>query len=179
MKLSEKSVKTQRIYDGKIIKLDVDTVTLPDGNEATREIVRHPGGVGIVAIDSDDNIYLVRQYRRPYDEILLEIPAGKLDVGENPDCAAMRELSEETGFNCVNLKFIGSFYPSVGFLDENLRMYLATELTEGEIHTDDDEFLKLEKMPFEDAVNLVMSGEIKDGKTIAAILKVKLMRGLQ
>lgn len=179
MNLREKYVKTQRIYNGKIIKLDVDTVTLPDGNEATRELVRHPGGVGIVALDSDDNIYLVRQYRRPYDEILLEIPAGKLDVGENPDCAATRELSEETGFNCGNLKFIGSFYPSVGFLDENLRMYLATELTKGKMHTDDDEFLNLEKMPFEDAVNLVMSGEIKDGKTIAAILKVKLMRGLQ
>ena len=169
MELKETKIGSKRIYDGKIIKLDVDTVTLPNGESATRELVRHPGGVGVVALDGDGSIYLVRQYRIPYDDILLEIPAGKLDKGEDTAAAAHRELAEETGLRCGKL---------VGFLDENLRMYLATELSQGETHPDDDEFVNTVKMPFDDAVKLIMNGEIKDGKTIAAILKVKVLKNL-
>lgn len=178
LELKETKIGSKRIYDGKIIKLDVDTVTLPNGESATRELVRHPGGVGVVALDGDGSIYLVRQYRIPYDDILLEIPAGKLDKGEDTAVAARRELAEETGLRCGKLEFLGNFYPSVGFLDENLRMYLATELSQGETHPDDDEFVNTVKMPFDDAVKLIMDGEIKDGKTVAAILKVKVLKNL-
>lgn len=175
MDIREKRIKSERIYTGRVIKLDVDTVVLPNGNEATRELVRHPGGAAVAALDDDDNIYLVRQYRAPYDDILLEIPAGKLDPGENPLCAAKRELSEETGLTCRSIEHIGNFYPSVGFLDEVLHLYIATGLSRGEKHPDEDEFLNLVKMPFSQAVDLVMDGTIKDGKTIAAILKTKII----
>lgn len=173
MDMREKTIKTERIYDGKILKFDYSTVVLPNGNQATREIVRHPGGVGIVAVDEDDMIYLVKQYRIPYDDILLEIPAGKLDVAEDTLEAAKRELSEETGLEAEQWEFMGCFYPSVGFCDENLRLYMATRLSLGEMHTDDDEFLNVIKMPFEDAVEMCIDGRIKDGKTIAGILKAK------
>ena len=176
MNLREKTIDTKEIYKGRVISLSVDTVITPGGNEATRELVHHPGGVAIVAIDNDDMIYLVRQYRIPYDDILLEIPAGKLDSKEeNPKDAAARELSEETGLVAKEIKHIGDFYPSVGFLDENLRLFVATGLSEGQTHPDEDEYLDVVKMPFDEAVKLVIDGTIKDGKTIAGILKAKIL----
>ena len=111
MDIREKTIKTERIFEGKILKVDYDTVLLPNGKQATREIVRHPGGVGVVAVDDSDMIYMVKQYRIPYDDILLEIPAGKLDKDENIDSAAARELSEETGLSAKEWKYIGDFYP--------------------------------------------------------------------
>jgi ADP-ribose pyrophosphatase len=177
VELREKTINSKEIYKGRVISLSVDTVITPGGNQATREIVHHPGGVAVVAIDNDDMIYLVEQYRVPYDDILLEIPAGKLDSkDEDPKDAALRELSEETGLTCKEIKHIGDFYPSVGFLDENLRLFMATGLSEGQTHPDDDEYLNIVKMPFEKAVQMVMDGKIKDGKTIAGILKVKLLK---
>lgn len=176
MNLREKTIDTKEIYKGRVISLSVDTVVTPGGNEATRELVHHPGGVAVVAIDNDDMIYLVRQYRIPYDDILLEIPAGKLDSKEeNPKDAAARELSEETGLVAKEIKHIGDFYPSVGFLDENLRLFVATGLSEGQTHPDEDEYLDVVKMPFDEAVKLVVDGTIKDGKTIAGILKAKIL----
>ena len=176
MDYREKTVKKENIYKGKVISLDVDTVITPGGNEATRELVHHPGGVGIVALDDDNSIYLVEQYRIPYDDMLLEIPAGKLDSRrENPLDAARRELSEETGFDAESIEYIGDFYPSVGFLDEILRMFIARGLTAGQTHPDEDEFVNLVKIPFDEAYRLVMDGKIKDGKTIAAILKTKCL----
>ena len=176
MNLREKTIDTKEIYKGRVISLSVDTVVTPGGNEATRELVHHPGGVAVVAIDNDDMIYLVRQYRIPYDDILLEIPAGKLDSKEeNPKDAAARELSEETGLVSKEIKHIGDFYPSVGFLDENLRLFVATGLSEGQTHPDEDEYLDVVKMPFDEAVKLVIDGTIKDGKTIAGILKTNIL----
>jgi ADP-ribose pyrophosphatase len=177
VELREKTINSKEIYKGRVISLSVDTVITPGGNQATREIVHHPGGVAVVAIDNDDMIYLVEQYRVPYDDILLEIPAGKLDSkDEDPKDAALRELSEETGLTCKEIKHIGDFYPSVGFLDENLRLFMATGLSQGQTHPDDDEYLNIVKMPFEKAVQMVMDGKIKDGKTIAGILKVNLLK---
>lgn len=178
MDISEKIIKSDCLYKGHIINLEITSVTLPDGRPATREIVRHPGGVGVVALDDDNNVYLVKQYRTPYDSILLEIPAGKLDKGEEPLKAAERELSEETGLKADDIKYIGDFYPSVGFCDEILRMFVATGLKQGNIHPDEDEFVNTVKMPFSDVVELALNGTIKDGKTIAAILKTKLLLNL-
>lgn len=178
MDISEKILKSERVYDGKIINLEITSVTLPDGKPATREIVRHPGGVGVVALDDEKNIYLVKQYRVPYDDILLEIPAGKLDKGEEPLLAAKRELSEETGLTTDDIKYIGDFYPTVGFCDEILRMFVATGLKQGNAAPDEDEFVSMVKMPFSEAVELVVNGKIKDGKTIAAILKTKILLNL-
>lgn len=175
MDIREKTLKSERIFEGKILKVDYDTVILPNGREAKREIVRHPGGVGIVVIDENGMIYMVRQYRIPYDDILLEIPAGKLDGNEDTLEAAKRELSEETGLKAENWQFVGSFYPSVGFCDENLRLYMATDLTVGAVHPDEDEFLNVVKMPFDDVVKMCVDGSIKDGKTIAAVLKAEYL----
>lgn len=176
--ITEKIIGSKRLYEGAIINLELMDVTLPNGKAGKREIVRHPGGVGIAALDDENNIYLVRQYRAPYDKIIFEIPAGKLDKGEEPLNAAKRELSEETGLTAKEIKYVGDFYPSVGFCDEVLRMFIATGLSEGEVHPDADEFVNTVKMPFDEAVELVLNGTIKDGKTIATILKTKLILGL-
>ncbi len=173
MDLKEKTIASKSIYEGKIIKVTLDTVICHDGKEAYREIVRHPGGVAVVAMDQVGNVYMVRQYRIPYDKVMLEVPAGKLDRGEEPELAAARELREETGLVAGQLKFMGSFYPSVGFCDEDLRMYLATDLSQGEAEPDEDEFVAVEKLHIDKLVEMILNNEICDGKTIAAIFKAR------
>ncbi len=173
MDLREKTIASKSIYNGKIIKVTLDTVICPGGNEAQREIVRHPGGVAVVPIDENGYVYMIEQYRIPYDEIILEVPAGKLDKGEDPDCAAARELKEETGLTAESLVFMGSFYPTVGFCDENLRMYLATGLNQGEDDPDEDEFVILRKIHIDELIEMIMDNKICDGKTIAALFKAR------
>ena len=173
MDMREKTISSEVLYDGKIIKLHLDKVICPNGAEALREIVRHPGGVAVVAVDDDGYVYMVRQYRIPYDEIMLEVPAGKLDKGENPDVAACRELREETGLVADKIVFMGNFYPSVGVCDENLRMYIATGLNQGEADPDDDEFVEVEKIHIDTLADMIMDNKIRDGKTIASVLKAR------
>ena len=173
MDYSEKVKQSEKIYDGTIIKVTKHVVECPNGHLAHREIVHHPGGVAIVPVDDNGFVYMARQYRIPYDRIKLEVPAGKLDEGENPDIAAQRELREETGLSADNLVFMGHFYPSVGFCDEDLRMYLATGLNQGETDPDEDEFVFVEKIHMDKLIEMIMNNEISDGKTIAAIFKAR------
>ena len=170
--LTETVVVSEEIYKGKVVHLFRDTVRLPNGREATREVIRHNGAVCVVPLTEEGEVLMVRQYRYPFGRVLLEVPAGKIDPGEAPENCARRELSEETGASAEVLTYLGDYYPSVAILDENIRMYLAKGLTFHESHTDDDEFLQLERIPLEALVSQVLNGEIPDGKTQTAILKV-------
>ncbi len=177
MNLTEKTVSQTYIYNGRIINLRSDDITLPDGKPAKREVIEHPGGVCVLPITDEDEIIFVRQYRYPYSEILLEIPAGKRDSKDEDtlECGK-RELKEETGAVASEYTFLGELYPSPGYVDEIIFMYMATGLAYGETSPDDDEFVETVKIPFDKALDMVMSGQIKDAKTQAAILKAAMMR---
>lgn len=180
MDLSEKMVSSQTIFEGKIIKVTLDQARLPDGSLASREVVYHPGGVAVLALDEDNTVYLVRQYRYPIQKLLLELPAGKLDHGSEEDVllGAQRELSEETGLEAAEWTYLGCTLASPGFCDEVLHMYLAQGLTRKKQHLDEDEFLDVVTMPFDELVRQVMDGTITDGKTVSATLKTKVLLGL-
>ncbi|MBP3964393.1 NUDIX hydrolase [Paenibacillus lignilyticus] len=164
----EKTVKTEPIFDGKIISLQVDTIELPDGKTATREIVRHPGAAAVLAL-IDDKMLVVEQYRKPMEKFQIEIPAGKLDAGEDPMVAAARELEEETGYRAGKLRPLSAFYTSPGFADEKLYVYLAEDLVKGESAPDEDEFLAVEAITFEQAQQYMKEERISDAKTILAV----------
>ena len=175
-KLFEKTVSSEYIFDGKVIHLYCDTVELPDGNTSTREYIKHVGAVCVVPVTDEGEIVCVRQYRYAIGRPMLEIPAGKLDfVGEDPEGAALRELREETGAVCKSLRFIGKYLGSPALLNENIWMYLAEGLEFGENDLDDDEFLNVERIPVDELVEMICSGEIEDGKTQAAVLKAALL----
>ena len=178
MELTEKTLSSETIFDGRILHVRRDTVLLPNGHQSTREVVDHPGGVGILALDDQGRALLVSQFRYPYGQVLREIPAGKLEYGEDPAQAAVRELREETGAVAGSFQSLGELYPSPGYCGEIIRMYLARDLSFGDTDPDEDEFLGLERVPFSQLVEQVLSGEIRDAKTIAAVLKAKLLLGL-
>lgn len=180
MDLTERMVESQTIFEGKIIKVTLDQARLPNGDLAAREVVYHPGGVAVLALDEDDTVYLVRQFRYPIQELLLELPAGKLDHGSEEDAllGAQRELSEETGLEAAEWTYLGYTLASPGFCTEALHMYLARGLTRKGQHLDEDEFLDVVTMPFEQLVEQVMDGAITDGKTVSTTLKVKVLLGL-
>lgn len=175
MDLVERTVDSQTLFQGKIVKVLLDQAELPNGKLATREVVLHPGGVAILPIDETGMVTLVQQYRYPFHQVLLELPAGKLDQGEAHMAAAIRELEEETGYQAEKLTYMGCILASPGFCNERLHMYLAQGLTERESHPDDDEFLNVVKMPFDQLVEQVMNGTIEDAKTVAATLKAKVL----
>lgn len=173
MELFEKQVASKRIFDGKVVKLFVDDIELPNGKGAFREVVRHPGAVCVIPITDDGEVIMVKQFRYPFSSVLLEIPAGKLEPNEDPFDAVKRELEEESGVVAENIEFIGMTYTTVAFTDEKIYTYMATGLTFKESHPDEDEFLEVVKFPLDTLVNMVMSGEIKDSKTQVAILKAE------
>ena len=177
MELTEKKLSSKQIFDGKVVKLYVDTVELPNGKEAVREIVRHPGAVCVVPVTDDGQVIMVRQFRYPFNSIMLEIPAGKLEPGENPEDAVRRELEEESGAVAGKIQHIGELYTTVAILDEKIQIYLATELEFIDSHPDEDEFVEVTKIPLNQLVDMVMSGEIKDAKTQIAILKADRILG--
>lgn len=176
MDLTEKPVKQEYKFKGKIVNLRVDDALLPNGNIAKREIVEHNGGVMVAPLDNEDNLYFVKQFRYPYMEIVTELPAGKLEKGENPFEAGKRELKEETGAVANKYVSLGQLYPTPGYCGEIIHMYLATELSFGEQNPDDDEFLEVYKIPLAKAVEMVLSGELKDSKTQTAILKIHCLK---
>jgi ADP-ribose pyrophosphatase len=166
----EKTIATKRIFEGKIISVRVDDVELTNGSMSKREVVEHPGAVAVLAVTDNQEAYFVRQYRKPVEEQLLEIPAGKLDAGEGPQTCAMRELGEEIGMSAKEMRQIAFFYSSPGFASEKMYIYLATGLKPVDVATPEDEILQAEKMPLKDAVAMARNGEIRDGKTLVALL---------
>lgn len=178
MDFMEKTLTQRYEFEGRIMKARVDTVELPNGRTATREVCEHVGGVGVLPIDGEGNVYLVRQYRYPYGSEMLEIPAGKIDHGpEGHLSCGVRELREETGFTADYMTYLGEVYPSPGFLTEVLHLYCATGLHAGDCDPDEDEFVETVKMTVAELEQRIARGEIRDGKTIAAMYKARL-RGL-
>lgn len=157
------------VYDGKLVKLHRLTVKLPDGAHAQREIVRHPGAVAMVPLLGED-VLLVRQFRAAAGKILLEIPAGTLEVGEAPEAAAVREMQEEVGYRPGKLERLGGEFTAPGYTSEYIHLYLATELTPSRLRQDSDEFIEVVRMPLAEALALVERGEIEDGKTLGGLL---------
>lgn len=173
MDYTEKKLRRVNSYNGIIVNVHVDQVELVDGYKTMREVVEHPGGVAVIPVDTDGNVYCVRQYRYPYGTHLLEIPAGKMEKGEIPYECAIRELSEETGITAGQMVDLGKIYTSPGFSDETLYIYLALDLNVGERHLDRGEFLDDLTIPLDTLVDMVMNNEISDGKTVTAVLKAK------
>jgi ADP-ribose pyrophosphatase len=172
MIFEEKTLDSKRIYEGRIINLRVDKVTVVSGT-STREIVEHNGGSVIAAVTDDNKIIMVKQFRKPMESPILEVPAGKLDGDEDPADAALRELSEETGYTAGKLEKLTEFYPSVGYTTEVLHIYLATDLKPGACHPDENEVLEVMEMDLEEVYRMVMDGKIHDGKTIAAVMMAR------
>lgn len=171
MKLTEKTLEQDYIYRGKILDFHVDKAELENGRAVKRECVDHHGGVSVAALTDKNELYFVRQYRYPYHEIVLELPAGKLEKDEDPFEAGKRELREETGVAGKNYVNLGRLYPSPGYTNEIIYLYACRAETRGEDDLDEGEFLEVEKIPLEKAVKMVMSGEIMDAKTQALVLK--------
>ena len=168
--IMEKNLSRERVFDGIILHIDHVTNQLPNGKAAKREIAVHVGASAVLPIDGEGNIYLVRQFRAPIDQILLEIPAGKLDsVDEDRLLAAKRELKEETGLEADDWLHLTDTFTTPGFSNERISLYLARELHQGETCPDEDEFLNLVKLPFKEALDMVLRGEIRDAKTQIAI----------
>ncbi|MCI9625681.1 MAG: NUDIX hydrolase [Clostridia bacterium] len=176
MKYNEETVDSRVIYDGRIIHVKEDTVRLCNGNLAKRELVEHPGGVGIVAYTEEGSIIFVRQFRKPYDEEILEIPAGKLERGEDHDVCGRRELEEETGYRAQRFDYLGGFYPTPGYCGEIIHIYYADGLTMGERHPDPDEFVDVLTFSPQQVEQMIGSGEIKDMKTIVGYFLSKAKR---
>ncbi len=166
----EKTLSSQLIYDGRAVKLRVDTVRMPSGRESRREIVEHRDCVAIVAIDADDNVLLVNQFRKPVEKELVEIPAGGIDPGEDPVTTVRREMREETGYLPQKVERLGGFYSTPGYCTEYLHLYLATDLTPSPLYAEDTESIKLVRVPVSQIPSLIDSGSICDAKSIAGLL---------
>lgn len=178
MDLTEKTLSRDDKFEGRILSVHVDKVLLPNGNTSTREVVDHVDGVGVLALDEENRVLTVTQYRYVFGRELLEIPAGKLDPGEDPVTGALRELKEETGAVPDIFLPLGRILPAPGCYGEALHLFLARNLHMEDQHLDPDEFLNVERIPFDEMVHRCLTGEIEDAKTVVAILRAKVQFGL-
>lgn len=175
MEFKEEMVSQETVYEGVIVNVRRDKARLMDGRITNREVVEHPGGVAVFAMDDQGRVALVRQYRYPMGEETLELPAGKLEPGEDPRDSGLRELAEETGLVPGTFEDMGGLYSSPGILAERIYLYFAKDLTQGPTHPDDGEFVETVWLPYQDLVDKARRGEIKDGKTLAGILKASFL----
>ena len=175
MLLTEKTLSTSDIFNGKILHVIHDEVELEDGSRSMREVVRHPGGVCVAALDSEDNLLFVRQFRYPYSEVVLELPAGKLEKGSTPLENGKRELLEERGAVGFNYISLGQFYPSPGYTDEIIHLYACRVKEQSENRPDEGEFLNVEKIPLKKAAEMVLNNQVFDAKTQIAVLKTAML----
>lgn len=173
-KLAETKLSSRQIYDGPLLQVYVDEVRLPDNSTSTRDWIKHPGASSVVPVFEDGTIMLLKQFRYAPGRIFIEVPAGKLDEGEPPRETARRELLEETGVSCSSISEAGSFFPAIGYADEEIFVFVAWGLTEQVKNVDDDEFLLNHRVSFANALQMIATGEITDGKTICSIVKARL-----
>ncbi len=173
MRLDEKMISSEEIFNGVAVHLVKDEILLPNGNKGIREVVRHPGAVCVIPVTDEGEVIFVNQFRYAIGRVTIEVPAGKLEKGEDPTEAALRELSEETGITAGKIESLGAIYTSPAIIDEIIYMYIATDLKQGEQHLDEDEFVNVVKMPLSEAVDMVMHGKIMDAKTEAIVLKAE------
>lgn len=178
MHLQENTLKSDVIYEGPIFTITHDTVELENGNQTIRDVLLHHGGVCVIPVTENNEIFLVKQFRYPFRTVTREVPAGKLEKGENHAECGKRELLEETGCTCTEYIYLGEMYPTPAYNSEITHMYLARGLSFEKQNLDPDEFLDVEKIPLSDAVQLVMDGKIKDGKTQIVILKAARILGI-
>ena len=171
MVLREKTITSETKFDGKIVKVRIEDVELENGQMAYREFVDHPGGVGIVAITSDNKMLMVKQFRKAIEDETIEIPAGKLERGEDPLECGIREFEEETGYKAKEFISLGFLYPSPGFTDEKTYIYLAKDLYKGTVNPDEDEFLDILEVPIDEIYSKIMNNEINDAKTVIGFFK--------
>lgn len=175
MELKETTVSQETIYEGIIVNVRRDQARLADGRVTNREVIEHPGGVAVFAMDQENRVILVRQFRYPMGEVVLELPAGKLEKGEDPRDSGLRELAEETGLVPGNFVSMGCSFSSPGIMEEKIHLFFAEDLTQGETHPDDGEFLEVIRVPYEELLDMARRGEIKDGKSLAGIFKASLL----
>jgi ADP-ribose pyrophosphatase len=173
--LREEKISSKPVYNGQLLDVYEDHVRLPNGQTATREYIKHQGASAVLPFFENGDVMLVRQFRYPLDRIFLEVPAGKIDPDEDPTSTARRELREETGITCGELKKLDYFFPSIGYTDEIIHLYVGWDLEEAEQQIDDHEFLQKHRLPFNDAYQMALDGTITDSKTALLILKAQAL----
>lgn len=180
MLFEEKTISSEMIYEGAILNLRKDKVEVRDGNTSHREIVEHRGGVAIAAITDEGKMVMVRQFRKAAEKAVLEVPAGKVEKGEESDYSgvAIRELREETGYSAKSMKLLSQFYSSVGYSTEIIHLYMAEGLVAGETDFDDNEAIDILEVPLSELKEMAMAGKIEDAKTLVAILTVSIIKGI-
>lgn len=170
-KLVEQTISSKEVFNGRLLHVFLDEARLPDGSVSTREWIRHPGASAVLPVFDNGDVMLVKQFRYPLSQIFYEVPAGKIDPGETAGSTAERELKEEAGLTCSRYHYLGHFYPSIGYTDEIIHLYVAWGIEEFEQRVDDDEFLIKVRIPFAEAVKMAQSGEISDGKTAITLFR--------